>query len=210
MSEVYAVKRKEDIDAIEEFLLKHYGSLFSDVWKLGINLALRASDLLSITKDEAIRAVNTGHLVVLEKKTGYRTLDRGLSTERKERTKKKPRVIKLNSAALKIMRERTDDYMNVEWLFQSMAKNQRGENKGKNMPITYQAVWVAFREAGNSVGIKMGTHTMRKTRGYAMFKKGIHIVRICSMFNHSSVDMTLKYIGMEQEEIDQDYDDIVL
>ena len=48
MNEVEAVKTVEDIERIEKLLFKHGNQDFSDIWKLGINVAFRISDLLAI------------------------------------------------------------------------------------------------------------------------------------------------------------------
>ena len=48
MKEVEAVKTKEEIIMIERLLRNHHGDLYGDVWRIGINLSLRISDLLAI------------------------------------------------------------------------------------------------------------------------------------------------------------------
>ncbi len=48
MNEVDAVKTRNEIAAIETLLRKHHGELYADIWKIGLNLSLRISDLLAI------------------------------------------------------------------------------------------------------------------------------------------------------------------
>ena len=79
MKEVEAVKTREEIIMIERLLRTHHGDLYGDVWRIGINLSLRISDLLAIrytdldlenrlytakesktSKDRHIRLNNTG------------------------------------------------------------------------------------------------------------------------------------------------------
>ena len=48
MNEVDAVKSRAEIAAIETLLRKHHGNLYADIWKIGLNLSLRISDLLAI------------------------------------------------------------------------------------------------------------------------------------------------------------------
>ena len=59
-----------------------------------------------------------------------------------------------------------------------------------------QAVWVKER---------IGTHTLRKTFGYHHYKKYNDIVLLKKIFNHSSPSVTLRYIGIEQDTIDESY-----
>ena len=48
MNEVEAVKSRAEIAAIETLLRKHHGEIYADIWKIGLNLSLRISDLLAI------------------------------------------------------------------------------------------------------------------------------------------------------------------
>ena len=74
-----------------------------------------------------------------------------------------------------------------------------------NKAYSRQAVHRAFKEAGDSINKNIGTHTMRKTMGYMMHKGGVPIENICKMFNHSHPSITMRYIGLEQEMIDDLY-----
>ncbi len=55
-----------------------------------------------------------------------------------------------------------------------------------------------------SVGIKekIGTHTLRKTFGCHAYNNDYDITLIQKLFNYSSPGVTLRYIGITQEEID--------
>ena len=57
---------------------------------------------------------------------------------------------------------------------------------------------------------KIGTHTMRKTFGYHHYKKFKDIVLLQKMFNHSNSSITLRYIGIDEEEILKGYKNFVL
>lgn len=64
-----------------------------------------------------------------------------------------------------------------------------------------------LNKAAQAVGVKerIGTHTLRKTFGYHHYKKYNDIVLLQKIFNHSSPSVTLRYIGIEQEDIDKVY-----
>lgn len=64
-----------------------------------------------------------------------------------------------------------------------------------------------LNKAAQAVGVKerIGTHTPRKTFGYHHYKKYNDIVLLQKIFNHSSPSVTLRYIGIEQDTIDESY-----
>ncbi|MAL82902.1 MAG: site-specific integrase, partial [Idiomarina sp.] len=47
MAEVQAVKDLDQVKLIGHLLRKTYGQQIADIWNVGLNLALRISDLLS-------------------------------------------------------------------------------------------------------------------------------------------------------------------
>lgn len=68
--------------------------------------------------------------------------------------------------------------------------------------------------AGEMLGVQLSAHTLRKTYGYLQYntyertngKQGASLPELMSLFNHSTPEITLRYIGIEQENLD----DIVL
>jgi integrase len=51
---------------------------------------------------------------------------------------------------------------------------------------------------------------MRKTRGYHLYQATKDIARVMKMLRHSSEGVTLRYIGITQQEVDDDYRELVL
>ena len=72
----------------------------------------------------------------------------------------------------------------------------------------YYIIRTACEEAG--LEDKFGTHTMRKTFGYHHYKKFKDVAMLQKIFNHSSPEITLRYIGIEQDEIDESYANFVI
>lgn len=194
-SEVFALKEPRQILHVRDFLTKHYGTHYSDIWMLGVNIALRISDLLNLTMEDARVGISTGCIVVLEQKTAYRTKNKGTENEERFRTKVRPRYIQINKTAAEILRNRLDSHPGDEYLFQSHCNRAGGQAKA----LTRQAVYYAFREAGNSIGVKIGTHSMRKTMGYQMHKAGVKLADIANFLNHSNSSVTMRYIGLDKE-----------
>ena len=74
-------------------------------------------------------------------------------------------------------------------------------------------VYRVLNEACKAVGvteIHIGTHTMRKTFGYHHYHKFKDVALLQEIFNHSSPQITLKYIGINQDEINRSYQNFEL
>lgn len=192
MFEVEAVKTTEQRQQIEAHLVDQ-GAIYADIWKVGVNTALRISDLLSLTLDD-VRALDPTQpaLNIIEQKTG------------------KPRKIVVNQTALTVMQRRLADYPDHVWLFQSEAANRNRREPPK--PINRRSVSRVFERVGQRIAPKvmLGTHSMRKTRGYAMHQAGRSIESIAKVLNHSSPAVTMRYIGLVQQDIDESYTELEL
>ena len=186
MNQVEAVKTPEQRTQVEAQLIAA-GQIYHDIWKLGINTALRISDLLALTMADVV-ALDTEApaLNIIEIKTG------------------KARKIVINASALAILQRRLADYPTHHYLFQSEAVNI---DRRKKQPISRRSVGRVFEKVGQKIApkVRLGTHSMRKTRGYAMFEAGRSIESICKVLNHSSPAVTMRYIGIDQRDIDQSY-----
>ena len=178
MELVEAAKTPDEVAMISRMLGKHGGTLYADIWNFGLQVALRISDLLDITMAEA----QTGRLTIREGKTG------------------KPRQIALNNKAQAIVEARHKAHPDHTYLFQV------DSNRAKGKPISRISVAKKFQEVGEIVGIKLGTHSMRKTRGWIMHSAGVSIEMICKVLNHSSPSVTMHYIGLTQAEVDATYE----
>lgn len=73
--------------------------------------------------------------------------------------------------------------------------------KGKNQAITRQRAYIIIKQACNACGIyNVGTHTPRKTFGLFLYEQSEkNIGMLMDIFNHSSENITLRYIGITQE-----------
>lgn len=89
-----------------------------------------------------------------------------------------------------------------DFLFPS---RKRENGKGvKICHISRTQVYKILKEAGNKCGIEnIGTHSMRKTFGYHHYKKNGDVAILQKIFNHSTPEITLGYIGYTQDELDQ-------
>jgi integrase len=186
MQVVKPVKTVEQLADVERLLvsMSNGNALYADVWKVGVNLALRISDLLGIAMSDVVDANGAVRdlLVLSEGKTG------------------KTRTIKINKGAASVISRRRKDYPEHVYLFETVS------NRSKGKPVSRQKVAERFKEVGERLHLRLGTHSMRKSRGYHMFESGVPIERIQKMLCHSSAATTLVYIGIDEERVHQDYD----
>lgn len=154
------------------------------LFNFGLNTGLRVGDILKLKIKDIFSSRNVfrQYLTIREEKTG------------------KEKKIKLNDALKKYIRDflRDKEYGEEYFLFQS--------RKGKNHITRVQAYRV-LKEAAEAIGVEnFGTHTMRKTWGYHTYKASrYNIGLIMDTFNHSSQAITLRYIGINQEQKDELY-----
>lgn len=154
----------------------------ADVWDIGVNMTLRISDLLSLKFSDVMEHGRIkDHLVITESKTsGKRRIHIGQKT------------------AAKIL-ERRAKYPNDVYLFQGHSNRARGACK----PLTSRSVGRKLQEVGEVFGIRLGTHSMRKTRGYQMHVQRIPMGTIAKALGHKSTASTMHYIGVVQEDLDE-------
>lgn len=107
-----------------------------------------------------------------------------------EKKTKKPRTIYFDS-----IYEEVQSYIAEnpsEWMFPS----RQGTN-----PISTTQAYRQLVKAGEMVDMQsIGTHTMRKTFGFWHYKQHGNIALLQGILNHSSSQITLRYIGITEEE----------
>lgn len=157
-----------------------YGVMF----KFGLNTGLRISDILPLTTQDIFneRGEFRDYLILKEKKTG------------------KEKKIKLNNALKNVLKS-------------FVAKEERKldsylfYNKRSGGHIKRIQAYKVLKRAADICGIEnFGTHSMRKTWGYWTYKASkYNIGLIMDTFNHSSQNVTLRYIGVSQDQKDELY-----
>ena len=186
MKEVEAVRNKEEIVMVERLLRIHHGDLYADIWRIGVNIALRISDMLQIRYSDLDMDNHLYSLV--EGKTG------------------KTRQIRLNPTALALIEKRRGQYPVDTYLFEVHSNRTSGLVK----PVSRISVSRAFKDVGDRVGIHIGTHSMRKSRGWAMHSDGVPIEKISKVLNHGSPSTTMAYLGITKKDILDTYLDYEL
>lgn len=141
---------------------------------MGINVGLRISDLLALT----VRDVRgKTHIVCKEKKT------------------KKTRRFPVNAELREIINEYTKGMKDTDPLFKSYKTKQNIKRVQ-----AYRILNMAAAEVGLS---EIGTHTLRNTFGYHFYKRYKDVALLQQIFNHSAPSITMRYIGINQDIIDE-------
>ncbi|MEK5184590.1 tyrosine-type recombinase/integrase [Solibacillus sp. FSL W7-1324] len=109
--------------------------------------------------------------------------------------KRVPLITKLR----KLINSYCENMKQTDYLFKS--------RQGKNRPITRVRAYNILREAAQHCGLKeIGTHTLRKTFGYLVYQNDKDVALLQDIFNHSAPYITLKYIGVNQDAIQEAYE----
>ena len=182
MEFVQPIRSLKQIETIKK-LLKQQNLRDYCLFTVGINSGLRISDLLKLVVSDVIENNKVKDRIRLREKKTNKFKDFPLSDNTKSAIKEylKTREYKLN-----------------EPLFISR------KNKGF---LLRQQAYKIINDVAKSIGIKekIGTHTLRKTFGYHAYNNGYDVTLIQKLFNHSTPAVTLRYIGITQDEMDDVY-----
>ena len=175
MQLVQPIRDKQKIEEIKS-VLKENGTRDLLLFCMGINIGLRISDLLKL-KIADVR--NKTHVEIKEQKTG--------------KVKRFPIFGNLQSLI--------DDYTKNKPLSDYLFKSRNGVNK----PITRVMAYMIINEACKKCGIQdnIGTHTLRKTFGYHHYQQFHDVAILQYLLNHSSPSITLRYIGIAQDNVEE-------
>lgn len=151
------------------------------MFNLGINSGLRISDILALDVKDV---KNKEYIAIREKKTN------------------KFKRFPLN----KNLQEQINKFVRDKELDSPLFVTQK--HKRLDRIQAYKILNRAVKTLG--LDIRVGTHSLRKTFGYHHFKKFDNLPLLQKILNHSSSSITLRYIGLEQEAIDESYNNFYL
>ena len=153
---------------------------------LGCFTGLRISDILALRWKQIL---NSEDFTIVEKKTG------------------KKRVIRLNQQLQKHISE-CYEHINPIGINAPILVSQKGTI------FTIQRINVILKEVKKRYRLKVknfSCHSLRKTFGRQVYNMNsenseLALVKLMELFNHSSVSITKRYLGLRQEEILETYD----
>lgn len=180
MNEVQPIRDRKTIDKIKELLERDrkYKELL--LFTIGINSALRVSDILKLKWED----LKSDVIRVKEQKTS------------------KWKEFPLSESIKDVLKKHFKKFQTYTgYIFVS----ESNRNKGKVWSRQY--VWSFLNEYAKRAGATeaIGTHTLRKTWGYHAYNAGYSIELIQKALNHSSAATTLRYIGITREQIFEAY-----
>lgn len=181
MNKVEPIRDKNKIKEMKNILKKKSNRNYM-LFVLGINTGLRIGDLLRL-KVENVK--NKSHIIIKEQKTS------------------KNKQFLINENLRKELNKYIEGMADNEYLFQSRV--------GKNKPISRFQAYRILSAAGKEAGLdRIACHSTRKTFGYHHYKRYKDVALLQKLFNHSSPSITLDYIGITQDIIDDSIEDFNL
>ena len=194
------IKSLDDISRITEFLVASERWRDNMLFIVGINFGLRVSDLRRL---RFCNLINDD----LSFKTEFPILEQKTKNTRKVQ---RNRWITINDAvvdAVTLYLEHTPGVSLSDYLFRSESNRGGSENR----PMHRNSVDRILKGIANDLCLenKMSTHTLRKTFCYhQMVMSGNDprkLLLLSKILGHSSVAVTLEYIGITNEEIADAY-----
>lgn len=194
---VFPIKSREQLNAMASWLRANADPKYLLGFILGINLGLRANELLELKcsdiffPDGRIRCNSddysdtTDRISVFQEKVNKR---RGLY---------------LNASCVHAIQWYYGDKGNHYSDKYVFASREGGH-------IEVDTLRKVLKRAAKACGIKqnIGTHTLRKTFGYFHYQSNHDIVFLQRLFGHSSALVTMRYIGIADEEEKKEYHEV--
>lgn len=184
MAATEPIRNKKQLKEMADYYLQKGQPRNYTLILMGTYTALRISDLLRLRWSDVYDEKNDTflpHIEVLEKKTG------------------KTKTIALNKRLLGALRLMLP-YRRSDFIF--------ANNRKDASPISRIQAWRIIRRAAEDVGIsgKISCHSLRKTWGYhAWTSQKISPIVIMHIYNHSSYEVTRRYLGVAQDDLDKAY-----
>lgn len=180
MNIVEPIRSKKDLRKIEGILRKQ-GLRDLLMFTVGTNCGLRISDILNLDVSD-VKGKN--YINIIEKKTS------------------KYKRFPINAKLKPLFENFTKNRALNEPLFLSMFGNRMERTQ------CYRIINAACKKVG--IEYRVGTHTLRKTFGYHHYQKFKDVAVLQKIFNHYSPQVTLRYIGIDQDIIDESYNNFIL
>ena len=180
MNVVEPIRNKKDLRKIEA-ILRRQSLRDLLLFTVGTNCGLRISDILGLNVGD-VR--NKDYIDIVEKKT------------------KKRKRFPINPKLKPMFEAFTEGRNKDEPLFLSVYGNRMERTQ------CYRIINDACKKAG--VDYRVGTHTLRKTFGYHFYRRFKDVAILQKIFNHSAPAITMRYIGIDQDIIDDSYNNFIL
>lgn len=178
MELVMPIKDKGKIDEMKQELLKQSYRDYM-IFVFGCNCGLRISDIIDLKVSDV---KNRRYIELREQKTN------------------KNKMFPI-SGQFKVEIDKYIQGMDdTDYLFTSRQACKDGTKKN----ITRVQAYRALKQVADRLKIEhFGLHSMRKSFGFFYYEATGDLVKLMDMFNHSSLAITKRYIGITQDELDE-------
>lgn len=99
---------------------------------------------------------------------------------------------------VKWMMHRAELCKGATWTSDRMLIYRKGPNARE---YTTTTIGQKTTRLSNRIGIKFTLHTLRRTFGRELYHSGVNIVTISAILGHESITMTMKYIGVNLDDM---------
>lgn len=192
--EVEPLKNIKDINKIKTYFRGKEDKRDYTIFVVGINIGLRASDLLQLKLEDVLNL-------------DWSIKDSVMIQEQKT---KKIKEFKLNKSCKEALEYYIKDLNSVDMEDYLFPSRKGGHLTVKSLHKIIKSITRELNIKGN-----YGTHTLRKTFAYHIYINNIQdnptiLHTLQKILNHSTPAMTLRYIGITKEVINDVYDGLNL
>ena len=195
MSTTQPIRNKKNLEKFKNYYYTTAPNLRNCcIITVGLNTALRINDILHLKYEDVFQDTKVReHITVRERKTG-----------------KENRIL-LNKEVKRILAEYRNELIHTE-MYQSDNPYLFPSPRKMDEPLSRFQAYRMISAAAQAVGEEehVSCHSLRKTFGYHAWKRGKDPMVIMVIFNHSSLDITKRYLCLEQDDKDAVYRDIAL
>jgi integrase len=186
MKTVEPIRNPKDVRKFLNYFKRHGQMRNHLLATIGIYTALRISDILNLSTNDVYDFGNDGKPTI---RTHIRLV---------EQKSKKPKCIALNKKIIAALKA---------YIPEATPNTPLIINPNTGRAISRIQAYRIIRAAATAVGIRFNVscHSLRKTFGYAAWKKGFSPVVLMGIYNHSAMVITQRYLGVAQDDFDAVY-----
>lgn len=178
------IRKLEDVKRLENYFREKGDWRNYTLIVIGLNTALRISDILELKWGDVYNFNDMkykDHIILKEKKTEKET------------------QIRLNCRSIDALESLKQTIAELEpqiYIFKSRIS--------ENQPINRYQAYKIINNAGKEIGLDytISCHSLRKTFGYQAWQQGIPPALLMDIYNHSSMEITKRYLSINQDDKD--------